>query len=280
MEFKPLAGDTKIPVIGLGTWEVGGEFEKDEKNDARDISAIKKAIEMGYTHIDTAEMYAAGHSEELVGQAIEGVERSRLFITTKVSPDNLRYEDVLESARSSMRRMGIDYIDLYLIHAPNPKIPIQETMRAMDELFKEKMIRFIGVSNFSAEQLKEAQECTDNKIVANQIEYNLLVRDKGLFNRKIEKEIIPYCQDNDVVVIAYRPVCQGKLTKAGHEILDRIARKYDKTQAQVAINWLISKKGIVTIPKSSNPKHLKENLEATGWSMDNEDIEELDNLTS
>ena len=280
MDFKPLFGDANIPVIGLGTWEMGGGFERDDKHDARDIAAIKKAIGMGYTHIDTAEMYGAGHCEELVGQAIKGTERSKLFITTKVSPDNLSYQNVLNSAKNSMQRLGIDYIDLYLIHAPNPKIPIQETMKAMDELLKEKRIRFIGVSNFSAEQLKEAQECSKNKIVANQIEYNLLVRDRGLFNKGIESEIVPYCQGNDILVIAWRPVGKDKLTKSGIKILDEIANKYNKTQAQIAINWLISKKGIVTIPKSSNPEHLKENLEAKGWSMDEEDIEKLNNITS
>lgn len=277
MKFKKLTGTIKIPVLGFGTWTIGGGDEADTTHDKEDISAIITAIKLGITHIDTAESYAQGHAEELVGKAIGGFERKSLFITSKVSPEHLTYEDLIASAKGSLQRLHTDYIDLYLIHAPNPDIPIRETMKAMDSLVKQKLIRCMGVSNFSVEQIKEAQKCTKNKIVANQIEYNLLARDKGRVTENMESKIIPYCQENDILIIAWRPLAKGELAKSGFKILDELARKYNKTQSQIAIKWLISKKGIVTITKSTKVEHLKENLGAIGWKLTQEDIDRLNN---
>ncbi|MGQ9632446.1 MAG: aldo/keto reductase [bacterium] len=141
-------------------------------------------------------------------------------------------------------------------------------MKAMDFLVEQKTVRFIGVSNFSVDLIKEVQSHSRNKIVANQVEYNLL-------RREPEDELLPYCQKNDIMLIAYQPIARGKLARPGFRILDDLAKKYDKTQAQIAINWLISHKNVITIPKASKIKHLKENLGAIGWSMDVEDIEKL-----
>lgn len=277
MEFKNLSNTIKIPVIGLGTWTIGGGDEADTTYDKENISAIKTAIKLGITHIDNAEAYAQGHSEELVGRAIVGLDRKSLFITSKVSPEHLSYDNLLASAKGSLQRLNTDYIDLYLIHAPNPDIPIQETMKAMDFLVEQKLVRCIGVSNFSVDQIKEAQKYTKNKIVANQIEYNLLVRDKGRVTENMESEIIPYCQENNIFIIAWRPLARGKLAKPGFKILDELADKYHKTQAQIAINWLISKKGIVVISKSTKVEHLEKNLGAIGWKLRQEDTDRLNN---
>ncbi|MCZ7623508.1 putative 2,5-didehydrogluconate reductase (2-dehydro-D-gluconate-forming) [Candidatus Kuenenia stuttgartiensis] len=277
MEFKNLSNNIKIPVIGLGTWTIGGGDEADTTYDKENISAIKTAIKLGITHIDNAEAYAQGHSEELVGRAIVGLDRKSLFITSKVSPEHLSYDNLLASAKGSLQRLNTDYIDLYLIHAPNPDIPIQETMKAMDFLVEQKLVRCIGVSNFSVDQIKEAQKYTKNKIVANQIEYNLLVRDKGRVTENMESEIIPYCQENNIFIIAWRPLAKGKLAKPGFKILDELADKYHKTQAQIAINWLISKKGIVVISKSTKVEHLEKNLGAIGWKLRQEDTDRLNN---
>jgi diketogulonate reductase-like aldo/keto reductase len=276
MEFKKLTGNTKIPVLGLGTWGIGGKWETNTSHDKEGILAIKAAIKLGMTHIDTAEMYGVGHAEELVGKAIADFNRKKLFITTKVLSDNLGYDDLIASAKKSLKRLKTDYVDLYLIHWPNPEIPIEETMKAMDFLVEKKLTRFIGVSNFSVEELKEAQECTKNKIVTNQIEYNLLVRNKGKFNTNTESEIIPYCQKNNIIVTAWRPLAEGKLAKPGFKLLDGMAEKYNKTQAQIALNWLISKKGIITIPKSINIEHIKDDLGALGWKLKKEDMQRLD----
>ncbi|TVM00977.1 MAG: aldo/keto reductase [Candidatus Brocadia sp. WS118] len=277
MEFKKLTDATAIPVLGFGTWTIGGGDVADTTHDSEDISAIKNAIKLGITNIDTAEAYAEGHAEELVGKAISGFDRKNLFVTSKVSPEHLSYNDLVASAKGSLERLQTDYIDLYLIHAPNPDIPIQETMKAMDFLVEQKLVKCIGVSNFAVEQIKEAQKYTKNKIVANQIEYNLLVRDKGRVTENMESKIIPYCQKNNILIIAWRPLAKGELAKPGFKILDELAKKYNKTHSQIAINWLISKKGIVTITKSTKLEHLKENLGAIGWKLQHEDIGRLNN---
>ena len=277
MEYKKICG-IDIPVLGIGTWGMGGTWEKETDHDKEEIASIKTGIKLGMTHIDTAEMYGQGHAEELVGKAINGFPRKNLFITTKVWVDNLGYENLISSAKRSLKRLGTPYVDLYLLHGPNPKIPIKETMEGLDWLVKKRMTRLIGVSNFSMEQMKEAQEFAENRIAANQIEYNLLVRNSGKLTDSMESEIIPYCQQNGVMVIAWRPLGQGSIARHGIRLLDELSRKYKKTQAQIALNWLISKPGIVTIPKASSTEHMKENLGAMGWKLEEADMRKLDGL--
>jgi len=276
MEFKELSDGVKIPVLGIGTWKMGGGFSADSTHDKEEILAIKAAVRLGMTHIDTAELYGNGHAEELVGEAIREFKREELFITTKVKSENLRYDYLISAAKRSLKRLRTSYVDLYLIHSPNPDIPIEETMKAMDYLVENKLTRFIGVSNFSVEQIEEAQKHAKNKIVANQIEYNLLTRNRGQFTNDMESEIIPYCQKNGVIVIAYRPLTKGELAKPEIKLLDELAEKYGRTQAQIALNWLISKPNIVTIPKAVRVEHIKENLGAIGWRLNEEDMRRLD----
>jgi len=277
MEYKTLVNGVKIPVIGLGTWRMGGGFEADYSKDEEVVEVIKAAIDMGYTHLDTAELYGDGHCEELIGKAIEDFDRSKLFITTKVTDEHLKYDDVIAAAKRSLERLKTDYIDLYLIHAPNPEIPIEETMRAMDHLVEKGLVRLVGVSNFTLEQMKEAQQHSKNKIAANQIEYSLIARNKGRYadNKDMETKTIPYCQENGIIVVTVRPLERGLLLKE-HPVLDRLAKKYNKTKAQIAINWIISKPNLITIPMSTSVEHLKENLGALGWKIDEEDIKLLD----
>lgn len=278
MDFKTV-GDIRMPVLGAGTWGMGGKMEKDTSRDKENIIALKTAISLGITHIDTAELYGKGHAEKLVSQAIRDFPRESLFITTKVKGQNLGREDLLTAAERSLKRLETPYIDLYLIHWSNPNVPLKETMEAMDSLVEEGKVRHIGVSNFTVPLIKEAQEHSKNPIVANQIEYNLLVRNKGTFVKGMESEIIPYCQENNILVIAYCPIAEGMLATRDHPTLDEIAEKYKKTRTQVALNWLISKKNIVVIPKASNPEHIKENLDSIGWKLDQEDIRKLDNFS-
>ena len=280
MKYKKLIDNTKIPVIGLGTWLIGGGMEADYSEDEQAIRAIKTAIELGYRHIDTAEMYGDGHTEELIGKAIKDINRDELFITTKVRKTKLKYNEVLRSAEESLNKMGIDYIDLFLVHAPSQHISIEETMKAFDYLVDQKMVRHIGVSNFQVHQLIEAQRYTKNKIVANQIEYSLLTRNKGKYadNRDMELKTIPYCQENNILIIAERPLERGLILQ-NHPILDALELKYGKTKAQIAINWLISKKNIITIPKSTNKQRLIENFGSIGWELEKDDIKLLDAIT-
>ena len=277
MEYKKLTKKFNIPSIGIGTWTIGGSMEKDFTNDSKEIQTIKDAIRLGYTHIDTAELYGNGHCEELIGEAMKDFDREKLIIASKVFKTNLKYNDVITACKNSLKRLQTTYIDIFMIHSPNRTIPIEETMKAMDFLVEKKLIRFIGVSNFSVENIKEAQGYSKNKIVVNQIPYNLKIRNKdpssGCTN--MESEIIPYCQKNNIIVTAYRPLERRFLLKS-NAVLDSLAKKYNKTKAQIAINWLISKKNIITIPKSSNIKHLKENLGSIGWKLNDEDIKLLD----
>lgn len=269
---KKLKSGFEMPVFGLGTWQMGGrEIRNPQNDDKKDIAAIQKAIKLGVTHIDTAEQYAGGYAETLVGKAIEGYDRSKLFIVSKVSPEHLNYNDVLRSNEASLKRLKTDYLDLYLIHYPNLEIPIEETLKAMDKLVEQGLVKNIGVSNFRTERLKEAQKHTKNKLVVNQVYYNLVIREpehEGLLN---------YCQQNDVLLEAYRPVEKGTLLAQPVTILSKLARKYGKTPAQIAINWLISQKNVITLSKTSTIEHLKENLGAISWQMDKEDIEKLRN---
>lgn len=269
MEFEKLTDGAQIPVLGIGTWGMGGKSYIDTSSDRKSVHAIRAAIERGMTHIDTAEVYGKGHAEELVGKAIKGFDRGELLVTSKVWKKNLGYDDVISAAEGSLRRMDTDYIDLYLIHWPNSEFPLKYTMEAMDSLVERELVRFIGVSNFSVELLKEAQACSGNRIVSNQVEYNLL-------KRGVENDVLPHCQEEGIIVTAYRPIARGELAKPGHSILDELARKYGRTQAQVSINWLISKPGVVTIPKSVEIERIEENLGAIGWRMNQEDVERLE----
>lgn len=258
-----------ISSIGMGTWGIGGFSAPDYRYDEVAIKALRYGIELGITLIDTAEMYGAGHSEEVVGMAIKGL-REKVFIATKVWYTNLKYDDVLRSAEKSLKRLQIDAIDLYQVHWPNPHIPLSETMKAMEKLVLDGKVRFIGVSNFSVKLMEEARAALSKiDIVSNQVEYSLL-------SREVENDILPYCERESITLIAYSPLGRGNiLNDPRSKILREIAKKYNKTPAQVALNWLISKNPVVAIPKAINLSHIKENANATGWRLSNEDLELL-----
>lgn len=246
----------------------GRETYNPENDDRADINAIKAAIDEGVTHIDTAEIYAEGHAEKIVGEAIKGHDRQKLFIVSKVQFIHLsKYEDVIQAAKDSLKRIGTDYLDLYLLHRPSPNI--RETMRAMDDLIKQGLIRNMGVCNLNIEEFDEAQACTKNKIVINQLHYNVKYREME------KRGLLSYCQKNDVMLVAWRPLQKGIILDEETNILTEMAEKYHKTPAQIAINWLISQDNVVTLSKTTSIGHLKENLGAVGWEMDLEDVERL-----
>ena len=273
MEYKSLPNGLKIPVIGLGTWGIGGKFIPNNLREKEEINVIRQAIKLGLTHIDTSEFYGLGQAEKEVGIAIKKFNRKKLFITTKVWRSHLHYDSVINSLNNSLKRLQTDYVDLYLVHWPNTAIPLKETMKAMEHLAEQGKIRAIGVSNFSVGDIKKAQKhLRKNKIVANQIEYNLI-------RRGADKELIPYCVENNLIVIAYRPLARGKLTHKGIKLLDDIAKKYNKTNAQIALKWLISHKNVVAITKSSSVRHIKENVDLFGWGIKKNDMELLNKLS-
>jgi diketogulonate reductase-like aldo/keto reductase len=267
---KTLKSGLAMPVFGMGTWMMGGDTQRNPDNDGQmDIASLIAGMERGYKHIDTAEMYAEGFAEHIAGQAIKGHYRESLFITTKVWNTNLSYDGVLKAAEGSLKRLGTDYIDLYLIHKPNNEIPLKETIRALDRLQDEGIIKHIGVSNFAIRRFEEAQNLSSHKIVANQVHYNLIYREPE------PSGLLEYCQANDIMLIAWRPLQKGGLLDSSFPLIDQLCSKYRKTRSQIAINWLISQPNVVTMSTMRSIKHLEENLGAVGWQLDYEEIEKL-----
>ncbi|MBK9291521.1 MAG: aldo/keto reductase [Bacteroidetes bacterium] len=265
----------KLPVLGLGTWEMGGRHTPDTSQDQKWIDAMVFALGHGISHIDTAAIYGGGHTERLVGQAIKHFPRESVFITTKVSGDRLQFSEVLQSVKGSLRRLGVDYLDMLLLHWPNPRIPLAQTMSAVNKLMEEGTVRYFGLSNFPVRLIKEVRLFTDAPIITNQVEYHILNRSGGSYNSAVEDEIIPWCRQNHISITAWRPLAKGADLGA-HPTLAMMARKYGKTPHQIALNWLISKPLTLAIPKMSSQEHILQNIEATQFSMEAADLALLD----
>ncbi len=249
MEFRQL-GRTgeRVSTIGMGTWQIGVYRLLAER--AKRVQALRRGIELGCNLIDTAETYADGRSEEAVAEAVRDV-RKDVFIASKVSPENLRHDDVLAACMRSLKRLGTSYIDLYQVHWPNPRVPIRETMGAMEELVRDGKIRYIGVSNFSVEQTNEARDAlSKSELASNQVEYSLK-------NRAAEANILPYCEREKLTLIAYTPLARGKVP--GAMIPRAICEKYRMTPIQVMLNWATRSESVVAIPKSADVRHMEEN---------------------
>ena len=280
ISIKKLKNGFEIPVFGIGTWLMGSENDNNiplhSYSNKKDIDAIKTALDLGVAHIDTAEAYAQGATEELVGEAIKNYERKKLFLVSKVKLDNLSYQGIKQALTNSLERLRTDYLDLYLMHRCPPKDKFEECVRAMNELVDEGLVKNIGLSNTNTEHTKQLCKLTKHPFVVNQVHLNLQFREP-------EKDgLLKFCQKNDIFLEAWRPVNKGALTKTGIDvtkkgipILDEMCNKYNKTPAQISINWLISQKNIITIAKSTDVNHLKDNLGALNWEMEQEDIEKL-----
>ena len=294
--------DLNVSRIGIGTWQASLHEWGSDVNDDEIVKAIRRAVELGVNFIDTAEIYGNGHSERVVGRAIKGLDRESLIIATKVHGAHLRHDELIKSAQMSMERLGVNYIDLYQIHWPDPweQIPFKETFKAMEELYVNGKIRAIGVSNFAVRDLEEAMShLSKATIVSNQVRYNML-------QREIEEEVMPYCIKNNITIIAWSPLAQGALTgkynennvpkdriRSGNEIfkknnmrqisnllkvLDSIAKRRGKTIAQVALNWLLMHDQVVPIPGAKNPKQVEENVGAVGWRLNPEFFQAEDGI--
>jgi diketogulonate reductase-like aldo/keto reductase len=257
----------KISTIGIGTWKIGSLDPVIRKTE---LNALNIALEAGVNLIDTAESYSSGESERLVGEAVKG-RRDTVFIATKVSPTHLSYDDVIKSCMRSLERLSTSYIDLYQVHWPNPRIPIKETMRAMEKLVSDGKIRYIGVSNFSLTQLREAEEAlSKQEIVSNQVEYSLV-------SRSIEKDILPYAEKEKITIIAYSPLARGNIPI---DLIPRdILEKYGATPAQIMLAWVTKRDNVVAIPKAANPEHMRENILASNIILEDKDYTRLSSLS-
>lgn len=275
MEHKNL-GKTQILIsaIGQGTIGAGSHSSATPERIRKRIEVILAGIEEGITFLDTGEDYEEGHAEEILGRAVKGT-RKEVFISTKFKPVNNTYAGVLKAAEMSLRRLGTDYIDLYQMHWPNPQVALSETLEAMLKLVEHGKVRFIGVSNVTYQQLKDARQLSSDKLVSLQTEYNL-------FNRDVEKDILPYCKNEGLTLIAYSPFSRWKLSLRSHEkaILEGICRKYAVSIPQVILNWLIAHKNVNALTQTMSLEHIRENGRAVNFTMDEEDIEKIEKAFS
>jgi diketogulonate reductase-like aldo/keto reductase len=266
----------KVSSIGMGTYYgvmsrvfAGAVGHRSAENDK--LKVLRRGIELGMNLIDTAEVYG---TEELVGEAINGQKRDDLFIATKVWPSHLHYDDVLRSASSSLTKLKLAFVDLYQIHWPDGRIPIKETMRAMDRLVDEGKVRYVGVSNFSVAQTKEAQEAlSKHDLASNQVEYSLLARG-------IEEDLLPYCKSSGIAVLAYRPLAHGALANPSgrlESVMKEISRAHNgRTSAQIALNWLLTRgENVFPIPRASRLEHVMEDAGASGWRLGEGEVSAL-----
>ncbi|MFW6273709.1 MAG: aldo/keto reductase [Halanaerobium sp.] len=252
-ELSLKSGDS-IPAIGFGTWDIPEEDVEEH---------VRTALEAGYNHIDTAEGY---RNEAGIGRVIKDYDREELFITSKVLPANLNYENVIESAEQSLLRLGTSYLDLYLIHWPNPAISLRETLNAMAVLHEKGMVKNIGVSNFSFYQLMFAQKISRVPISVNQVEFHPYL---------YQKDLLDYCRENDIVLSASAPLARTEVFD--DLVIKELADKYNKTQAQIVLRWELEK-GIAALPKSTNPEHIKSNLEVFDFELEEKDHKIIDDL--
>lgn len=255
MKSLPLKNGFKMPIIGFGSWQLTGNVC---------YNSVRKALEVGYRHIDTAERYS-NHKE--VGKAIKdsGIPREEIFLTSKVPPGSLHTQDVVESGKRYLKELGTEYLDLLLIHWPNGKIPIKETMEGFKKLKEEGLIRSIGVSNFTIYHLEKTLQ-TGVEFVNNQVEFH------PSFNQKELKE---FCDKYKILITAYSPVAHGQ--DLSLEKIQEIAKKYGKTPAQIILAWLMAK-DIVPLSTSRKPDHIEDNFKSLEVKLTPEDLEKIDNI--
>lgn len=259
-------GDTGVPIpaVGQGTWRMG----ESPTRAAEEINALRLGIDHGLTLIDTAEMYADGGAERIVAEAIAG-RRDEVFIVSKVLPENASYEGVQAAAKRSLKRLKTDRIDLYLLHWPSHRHPLEETMRGLERLVEGGLIRFLGISNFDARGTQEARShLKKHPLVCNQVLYHL--KERG-----VEYSLLPYCQERRITLMAYSPFGQGDFPapdSPGGRVLADVAARHGKTPRQVALNFLTRHPSVVAIPKASTAEHVLENAGAVGWELTDEDV--------
>ena len=268
-----MGSGARVSEVGMGTyydpqWIATAKTIGWMRGAGSKVEALKAGLDGGMNFIDTAELYG---SEPLVARAIKGRKREDLFIATKVWPNHLRRDDLVRALEKSLKRLETPYVDLYQVHFPNTKVPIEETMGAMEEMKEKGKLLSIGVSNFSLQQTKDAVAALrKSQLASNQVEYSLA-------NREIEADLLPYCESNKISIICYYPLGHGKLTGAGASgKMEAVCKAYAKTPAQVALNWLVSGRNVFAIPRASRAEHVKENLGASGWELKPEDRAQLE----
>ena len=257
----------EVPIIGQGTWMIDG----DPETESRAIQTLRLGLDLGMSHIDTAEMYGEGHVEELVGKAIAG-RRDEIFLVSKVLPSNASYDGTLKACERSLKRLKTDWLDLYLLHWRG-SYPLSETMRAMEKLVAEGLVKYIGVSNFDVEDLIEVEQVLQTEQIAcNQVLYNL--RDRG-----IERRLLPYCSKKRIAVVGYTPFGHGNFPSPSSregKLLIEIGRRHNRTPKQVALNYLTRHPSTFTIPNTTRLERVKENSGGVEWQLTEDEAKEID----
>jgi len=249
---RTLPSGDELPQLGFGTWNISGETVRE---------GVHTALDAGYTHVDTAEGY---HNEAAIGEALAEYDRDEVFLTSKVLPKHLTYDSLIEACEDSLERLGTDYLDLYLIHWPNPAVSLRESLNAMATLQDRGLVRNVGVSNFSAYQLSCAHHVSDVPIAVNQIEFH------PWFQRP---DLVEYCNETDVVVEAAAPLARTEIFE--DDVVRELAEKYGKSASQIVLKWAIER-DVVVLPKSSSPEHVRENAALFDWDLTEEDLAALD----
>lgn len=258
------AAGVEVPVIGLGTWQM----ELDDR--ARAIAALRAGLDAGMLHVDTAEMYGSGEVEELVGEALQG-RRDEVFLVSKVLPSNASRRGAVRACEQSLKRLGTEYLDCYLLHWPGDE-PLRDTILAFEELRSAGKIRAWGVSNFDEQELAEAVNIAGpGKVSENQVLYHL-------GERTIEHAVLPFCEANGIAVVGYTPFGRATFPPKGGkgQVLEDIATKHGVTSRQVALAFLTRRPSLFAIPKSSNPDHVRVNAKAATLELDPEEIQAID----
>jgi diketogulonate reductase-like aldo/keto reductase len=259
-----LPSGEKVPVLGQGTWHMG----EDNDRRAAEIAALRLGLDLGMTVIDTAELYGSGASEHLIGHAIEG-RRDEAFLVSKVLPHHATRRGTVSACESSLKRLNTDHLDLYLLHWRG-KTPLSETVEAFEQLVQSGKIRHWGVSNFDVPDMEElfalkpASHCATNQVLYN------------LAHRGIELDLLTWCRERKMPIMAYSPIEQGVLLE-NYELL-KIAKRHKATPAQIALGWVMREPGILAIPKAGTPEHVRENREALNLQLTDEDLNLLDEL--
>lgn len=257
-----LPSGEKVPVLGQGTWFMGEERRQAQ----REVEALRLGIDLGMTLIDTAEMYGDGGAEEIVGEAIAG-RRDEVFIVSKVLPSNASRKGTIAACERSLKRLKCETIDLYLLHWRGG-YQLQDTVGAFEELIESGKIRAWGVSNFDTDDMEELFDVSGGRAVAaDQVLYNLT-------RRGIEFDLLPFCQNRTIPVMAYSPIEQGRML--GHPALAKIAKAYETTPAVVALAFVINQEGVIAIPKSSTPQHIRDNRKALDLKLSPEHLAVLE----
>jgi diketogulonate reductase-like aldo/keto reductase len=250
-----------MPKVGFGTWSLGGRESPDAREDAKSLAALRSALTLGYVHFDTAEMYAGGHCEELLGEALRelGIDRGSVFITTKVSAENLGAADVIRACVASLKRLQMEFVDLYLIHWPNRSIPLRETFKGLNALLQSGKVHHVGVSNFDLPLIKQAEALAEAPLFTNQVPL-------GIFERGYQANgVLEYCQSRGILVTAYSPLKHRRVRTDSR--IATIATERGLTPFQIALAWVCNQPGVITIPMSTNPRHQRDNLAAADLEL-------------